>query len=442
MNVRTYKRCGCRGEDGKQLKACPDLTKRTHGAWSARVELPRVNGKRRQLEKGGFRTKAEAEAWADTIQEAQKKGAVNLDQRLTVGEWLDIWFAARTSPSGVSIYGKTLRASTAAVYALHIRYLKEHLGGVGLLDLTPEHVAEAYAAIQAASAAEADRIDAANAASNAWRVAHGREPIDYPPAKRVGPTSVKRIHACLSSAMKAAVKSGRKPFNPCLQVMVEAAPARERTPWTDEQHEKFLEGTREHPMGILFAFLMWSGARRGEALGLEWNDVDLNRGAVHIRRQLLNAWQDGAPVFGPPKTDRGERWITLPAEYVDDLRLHRLKQDDDRERWGDAYDDSGLVFCQENGRPYDPSKVTKTFASLTKAQGLPHIHLHDLRHGAITRWLSSGTDVHTVSRKAGHSNISTTNDIYGHWDEQADRRAAEAGYLRVSGRRAGAQLGA
>lgn len=431
MTARYFKRCGCRGEDGKQLKAgCSKIGQRNHGTWTARVELPRTNGQRNTKERSGFRTKAEAEVWVEQLLEAHKKGARKIDPKLTTGEWLDRWLAAKTSTTGVSGYGATVRSSTAAVYRLHVDYLKEHIGGVLLQDLNVDHVVSAYDAIRADSEAKAAKIDRTNVVRNEGRAARGEEPLAFAPAKRIGQTSIKRIHACLRAALQAAVKTGHKPYNPCLQVTFEARQQRDERPqqWSPAQLSTFLQATRGQRLGIVFEVLAASGMRRGEALGLGWADVDMDRGVLRVRRQLLNSWRDGAPEFGPAKSEAGNRLVALPQSTVDALKLHRLAQDAERDAWGDAYEDFGLVFCQQNGRPFDPSKVTKTFSALAKAAGLPKARLHDLRHQAATRQLANGVPIAVVSKRLGHSSIDITVDTYGHQDEQADRAAAEAGW--------------
>lgn len=429
---RFTKRCGCRGDDAKQLGAsCPKLTQRNHGAWSCVVDVPSEGGKRRQLTKGGFRTKGDAEAWRDDVLKATERGATRINPRLTVGEWLAEWLAEKTRDSGVSAYGKTVRSNTATGYRLAVRYLTEQLGHVRLSELTASHIAAAYERMTAAAEERAREVEERQELANAALVANGKTPRAHAPVRRLGPTTLARVHACLRTALQAAVRAGYKPFNPCHQVTLPSAPRRVPDQWTPEQLWTFLESVAGHRMGMLFEVIAAAGLRRGEALALRWSDVDVVAGSVQVERQLLNVWGEDGPVFGVPKSSNGLRVVALPASTVDALKLHRLAQDSERDAWHEAYDDFGLVFCQENGRPYDPAKVTKTFSKLAKEAGLPHIRLHDVRHAAATRWIANGVPVAVVSKRLGHSSISITVDTYAHREDEADRRAAEAGWSRV-----------
>lgn len=430
---RYFKRCGCRTEDGRQLKTCPKLHQRTHGTWAARVELPRHGGRRNVKERSGFRTRGDAEQWATGLLKAIEKGARNLDPRMTTGQWLERWLAEKTNPTGLTGFGKPARPSTAASYRLHVGYLTEQLGDVPLIDLTPEDIRDAYRAILDASEARAARIDRDHRIRNEGRVRRGQEPLPFAPAKRIGPTTLERIHACLRAALSAAEATGRLPANPSRGVTPGLVSGRRERPaiarWTTEQLGQFLQAARTHRLGIVFELLAASGLRRGEALGLAWGDVDLNLGVIHVHRQLLNTWTDGAPTFGPPKSAAGVRTVALPQSTVDALRLHRLGQDTERDEAGEQWQDHGLALCQANGRPYDPSMVSKTFTRLVAAEGLPAVPLHDLRHQAATRWLANRVPLVTVSKRLGHSSIAITADTYAHRDDDADRSAAEAGWI-------------
>ncbi len=178
-------------------------------------------------------------------------------------------------------------------------------------------------------------------------------------------------------------------------------------------------------MGALFEVLAACGLRRGEALALAWADIDFERATLVIRRQLLNAWTNGAPVFGEPKTATGRRIVELDSRTLGSLLARRLHQDGERLAWGTAYEDYGLVFAQENGRPYDPSRVTKLFGQLVQSAGLRRIRLHDLRHGSASLMLAAGVPVEVASKRLGHSSISITMDTYSHLLEGVGRRAAE-----------------
>ena len=240
-----------------------------------------------------------------------------------------------------------------------------------------------------------------------------------------GPTTLARNHACLRAALNAAVKSRRIPFNPTNGVTLPSAPKKQIHPWEAAELGRFLDYTSSHRLGSLFAVLAFAGLRRGEALGLKWTDVDVGAGTITICRQLLNQWDENGAVFGVPKTESGVRVIELDSGTLGTLITHRLRQDEERANWGAAYRDYDLVFCREDGSPYDPNKISKVFKELAIKAGLRPVRLHDLRHGCASLMLAAGVPIEVVSKHHGHSGIDVTVNIYGHLLAGVGRRAAE-----------------
>ncbi len=172
-------------------------------------------------------------------------------------------------------------------------------------------------------------------------------------------------------------------------------------------------------------------------MGLRWDDVDLERGVLIVRQQIVSLYGDvpvcpycgeqhrGA-VFGKPKTASGEdRVVELDGGVVGVLLAHRFAQDAEGAAWADAYSDHGLVFAREDGRPIVPSTVTKRFVALGVAAGLRRVRTHDLRHGQASLMLAAGVPMAVVSKRLGHSTISITSDTYSHLLEGVGRDAAE-----------------
>jgi integrase len=134
----------------------------------------------------------------------------------------------------------------------------------------------------------------------------------------------------------------------------------------------------------------------------------------------------GTVSFQPPKTASGARRIELEAHTTGVLLDQLLRQDGDREAWGEAYIDHGLVFARANGEPLSPNLVTKRFGELCASADVRKVRLHDLRHGAASLRLAAGVDIGIVSKILGHSTIGITADTYSHLLEGVGREAAEA----------------
>lgn len=167
----------------------------------------------------------------------------------------------------------------------------------------------------------------------------------------------------------------------------------------------------------LWLLLAGTGMRRGEALGLGPEHLDLDRARVAIQRSLVavrGRGEEREASFSEPKTDKSRRSVALDPASVETLRAHRRRQLEERIALGPAWQDRGLVFCREDGLELDPDWVGKRFGALSSAAGLPAIRLHDLRHTHATLALQADIHPKVVSERLGHSTISMTLDTYSH----------------------------
>jgi integrase len=156
-----------------------------------------------------------------------------------------------------------------------------------------------------------------------------------------------------------------------------------------------------------------TGMRRGELLGLHWQDIDLKTGSLQVRRSVNRIGKHGL-VVSEPKTTRSRRKITLPAFVIDILKQHRVRQQEMKEKAVDLWRETDIVFCNLYGGYIEPGNLHEWFKKLLKSAELPNIRFHDLRHSAATILLGMGVHPMVVQELLGHSNISTTMDIYSH----------------------------
>ena len=182
----------------------------------------------------------------------------------------------------------------------------------------------------------------------------------------------------------------------------------------------------------LVATALGTGARISELLALKWDDVDLARGRLHIRRTLAEESVKDGPVFGPTKNTQG-RSVPLAAFVQDALRDRAVELQREKEFFAQDYKDFGLVFCRPDGRPLDPRNVSQGFGELleryneeirarAQRQGrepaleelLPKVRFHDLRHTCATLLLKQKVHPKVVQEILGHSRIEVTLDTYSH----------------------------
>jgi integrase len=358
---------------------------RCRGQWFFIVDAGRKpDGRRRQVHRGGFATKREAQTALEQELARQKAGLAELHS-LTVEQYLRSWLVSK----------RKLRDTTRRNYATHLRlYLVPALGRIRLMDLRPDHVDDLYG--------------------------------DLLSGRYVGATAatVQHVHRTLRSALNTAVKRRLIPWNPALFVEVpEHHRARTRV-WTAEDLASFLGAIFDERLYALFHLLSFTGMRRGEALGLQWGDVDLARSQLLVTRQVTDAGQ--GPRLGAPKTVAGARFVPIDPGTVDVLRRHQARQLAEAASWGPGWNDLGLVFTKEDGTLLRPDAVTALFRRLVRRNALPRIRLHDLRHTHASLALAAGVDLKVVSSRLGHSNVAITSDLYTHVVPSVARRAADA----------------
>lgn len=193
--------------------------------------------------------------------------------------------------------------------------------------------------------------------------------------------------------------------------------------WSETDVQKFVEFVSGDELEALWILLLTTGLRRGEALALSWDAVDLSAGTVTVDRSLSIV---GRSVrFQEPKTSSSRRTIAVGPLTISALSSHRHHQHEQRLAASSWQDDLNLVFADDVGQPLRPDTVTKRLKQLVNECGLEWIRLHGLRHTMASMALQSGTDIATVSHRLGHANTHVTARIYLHGSEETDRRAAD-----------------
>ncbi len=196
-----------------------------------------------------------------------------------------------------------------------------------------------------------------------------------------------------------------------------------RKVWSVEELTAFLQEASRYRLGALFWVLAFGGLRIGEALALTWEDVDLERGTLQVRRTVQRV--GGRWVFGEPKSKAGYRQVALPASAVSVLKQHRRKRIEATLRQGRPWDEGGLVFCGPQGEPVYQQTVLAAMKSIARRAGVPPVTPHSLRHGVASMLLEAGVPLPAVSAKLGHASVHITARIYAH-NLQDDHRSAEA----------------
>ena len=196
-------------------------------------------------------------------------------------------------------------------------------------------------------------------------------------------------------------------------------------PFSEDEARTFLEATRGDPFEALCVLALTTGLRRGELLGLKWDDADLDRGTLRVGRALVR--EGGRHTVGEIKTRRGRRQVTLTPRTVKALRTHRKRQLEEKLRLVGLCEDSGPIFTTQTGTLINPENLIKrSFKPLLREANLPDIRFHDLRHTCATLLLGRGVHPKLVQELLGHATIAMTLDTYSHYLPSMGDQAASA----------------
>lgn len=359
--------------------------------FTTQVDLPPdpVTGKRRQ-KRITASTKREVAAQVVQIKAAIASGGfAEADAaHITVGAYLIRWLEATQS---------TVRPGSQRRYEDIVRlHLTPLIGRIGLAKLTPLDVQRLYQ----------DRLSLSKG--------------------KLSPTTVNAVHVVLHKALKQAMRWGLLTRN----VTEAVDPPRESTPdytaWTQPQVAAFLAVSDQHEHAVLWRLALLTGMRRGEILGLRWDDVDTTRGALAVKQTRVRG-RNGEYEFGQPKTQKSKRSIAISPSLAGALQKLHIRQHAERLALGlgRAYNEWGLVFTDAVGKPLHPNTLAYQFGKLQKAAGVPVIRFHDLRHTSATLMLANGEHPKIVQERLGHANVSMTLDRYSHVTMDMQRGAAD-----------------
>ena len=236
---------------------------------------------------------------------------------------------------------------------------------------------------------------------------------------------VRHIHRTLVTALTVATKQGPVVRNVAKLVDPPHVPKPSLLFFSFDQARRFLETAQSHRLSALYAVILSLGLRLGEALGLAWDDIDLEAGKLTIRHSLQRI--DRQPQLMEPKSDSSCRTITLPAVAVAALHHHRARQEEERSWAGTAWKGNpwGLVFTSTVGTPLFARNVHRQFKTLLQRADLPDLRIHDLRHSASAILIAQGVSPKVISYLLGHSSVSFTLQVYGHLMEETKREAAD-----------------
>jgi integrase len=320
--------------------------------------------------------------------------------KVTLSGWLDRWL--------VDYMKLSLRPTAYQVYETNLRlHVKPHVGHITLKALQASDLQRLF-----------NNLLKDGRAATEWdKDAHPGLALE----------TVQKIRTIVKSALKQAVDSDLIIKNPATATKLPPMERKEVVPFTREEAEQFLSAARGNRIFAGYYLDIFAGLRRGEMLGLMWDDIDFQAGNFEIKRELVSFKDEktGKYIldFQPPKTPKSRRTIPMTEDMVKVLKSHRAQQNEEKLFFGAAYINENLVFCSEDGKRIWPRNFNRQYTSLMKSAGIAYKKPHTMRHTCASLLLEAGEELKNVQELLGHSRIAVTADIYAHVLEKSKKKA-------------------
>ncbi|HHU87405.1 MAG TPA: site-specific integrase [Peptococcaceae bacterium] len=382
------------------------IVQRPDGRWMAQITVGYnpVNGNPKRRTFYG-KTRKEVVEKMDAARAEIRAGTYVEPTKLTTGDWIKQWLVDYMKPS--------LRTTTWASYdhiaKLHIIPV---IGKIPLNRLTTSDLQKLYSE----------------------KLANGR--VDGKGGLSI--RTVRYIHQIIHGALEKAKEVKLVQSNVSEATNLPKLKYKEKMPLTSEQVRRFKTVIKQDRLYAAFLLELATGLRRGELLALKWEDIDLEKGVLSVKRTITRTRIEGGKtktglVFQEPKTDQSKRTVPIPASVVAELKAHKARQAQEKLRLGGEivngeyvpnYKDNGLVFCTVDGKPLDPRNLLRTHTRLLEKAKLPHVSFHDLRHTFATIMMEMDENPRILQEILGHANVNITLGIYSHPTHAMKERAA------------------
>lgn len=365
--------CGY-GIDGKQIRRTKTYT-------------PDPSMTAKQIEK-------EVQRQAVLFQEQCDSGVIGADGKIKFYDYVPLYLSNAKHVLSPTVYADYTRALN--------NYMIPALGHLRLKDIKPLHVQRFVNMLQEKDISKSGKV------------------------KHLASATVRRYYTILQSVLHSAYKLGIIGVNPADSDKITLPKLSEQKTeiFTIDEVNKMLDSLENEPLQfkVLIHLALNTGCRRGELVGLKWNDINYSNNVLTVSRS--NYKLKGIADVQSKETKTGQsRRIVLPDYCISLLKQLRAKQAQQRFALGDKWNGDNWIFTQADGKPMYPSTPTLQFSRFLKRVGMEHRKFHALRHTSATLLLSNGTNIKNVASRLGHAQLKTTNR-YVHAIDEADRQAA------------------
>lgn len=352
------------------------LYRRRDGRWVGAFYAPTVSGGRRRVVVYG-KTREEARDKMNKAQQDSRAGIPVPDEIWKLGPYLEYWLE--------NFVKLNRRPATYTLYEMNIRlYLVPGLGNQKLSTLS-------VATVQRFLSKRLEKGDSVR--------------------------KVQVMRTVLSAALTRAVREELISRNVARLVELPEWHPGTVQPWTADEGRRFLAAGKSDPLYAAFVLLLLYGLRRGEVLGLRWQDVDFESETIRIEQQVQRV--GGEMHIGPVKTQAGHRTLPLLKLAREALKAQAVTQARYRAAMGSAWPGTDLVFTTKTGRPVEPRNLVRSFRRICEANDIRLIKVHHIRHTVASLLKALGVPARDAQIILGHSRLAVTLEIYTHTDDEA-----------------------
>ena len=361
------------------------IRERKDGRWEARYTSGRNPSTGKQIQKCIYgKSQADVLEKLIAIKAGINNGTYTEPSNLTIEQWLDIWVAE---------YLDDVKPNTQSTYKAACNvHLKPSFRMVKLSELDTHSIQTMY-----------NRLKRTN---------------------KLSPKYIRNIHGAFHKALEQAVTLKYISVNPANNIKLPKIIKKEIVPLNDDSIKEFLTAIQNHRWSTLYMVTLFSGMRQGEILGLQWNQINFDKGIIKIDKQLIKNRETKEYEIATVKNEK-IRKITPAKSVMYALFEQRSIQAQWRHNVGDAWEESNLVFTNELGKHLSPSTVYQNYKRLVAKIDLSALRFHDLRHSYAVASLRSGDDIKTLQENLGHHSAAFTLDVYGHVTDDMKKESAE-----------------
>lgn len=363
--------------------------------WYVVVDIKDADGKRKQK---WINTKCEKKSEAEKeLREVLTKIDNNtfvLPEKITFTSFMQNWLD--------NVISQNVEYTTWEGYKIYVEkhiipFFKSQMNDILLQDLQPIHLQKYYDSKYKKNKSES--------------------------GKGLSGNSLRKHHANIKTALDYAVRMNLIANNPADRIMLPKKEKFYASYYTVEQLEKLFEVCLGTPIESAVYIAANYGLRRGEVLGLKWDAIDFKESEIKIVETRVKV--SSKAITKKPKSESSRRTLPIFASMEIYLKALKKKQKEYKKEYGDEYNKENYVCCWEDGTPMSSEYLNHKFKKILAENNFPHIRFHDLRHSTASLLLKNGVDLKSIQIWLGHSDFSTTADIYSHIDMEMKQKAAQ-----------------